>query len=514
MSGKSAIIVVLTAGVFGMAGMVVSSLTGAPMGQTVGMMGLVSGLSSLMAILINTRVAGLGINTLVRHMVELNKGTKTLADKIDLAGNSGAGVLARELEQFFSSLDLKIRQFKGHAHTLNRTAANMESLSQGVILRCDHTNEKTADLSKEGESISAHMTSVAADVTQAHSNVDIVASATEEMTATVAEIAKQMESASHITEKAVSLSGDVFVSMKKLGTSAHEITTITETISEISEQTNLLALNATIEAARAGEAGKGFAVVADEIKNLAGQTSKATLMIREMIEGVRGSTRESETHIKGISKIIQDINDIVQNVAASVEEQSVATREISDNVSQAAAGINDIDTNINDVTLNIQDMAGNINGVCEDSRGIAFSILESNLNTEEIRCISDQQMDSVEGFKTEKPKFDIGEIKVAHMAWRTTLKAVVSGQKKMSHEEVTTHQACEFGQWIIANEKAFDSLDFFRELKIHHEAVHSKAREAVKRYNDNDISGAEACIKAFLQSKDIMFACLDKLYLC
>jgi methyl-accepting chemotaxis protein len=91
-----------------------------------------------------------------------------------------------------------------------------------------------------------------------------------------------------ISDQAVDKAGETSGQMDGLGQAAEGIGKVVETITEISEQVNLLALNATIEAARAGEAGKGFAVVANEIKELAKQTSTATLEIKEKIANIQG----------------------------------------------------------------------------------------------------------------------------------------------------------------------------------------------------------------------------------
>ncbi len=108
---------------------------------------------------------------------------------------------------------------------------------------------------------------------QTTTNLAHVASATDEMTSTISEIAQNSEKARRITEEEAILRQRVLPGKSiSWGWSRAEIGKVTESITEISSQTNLLALNATIEAARAGAAGKGFAVVA-AIKPLARQTA-------------------------------------------------------------------------------------------------------------------------------------------------------------------------------------------------------------------------------------------------
>ncbi len=109
-------------------------------------------------------------------------------------------------------------------------------------------------------------------------------------------------------------------------------------IEAIATQTNLLALNATIEAARAGEAGRGFAVVAQEVKQLAGQTAKATAEIARQVSGIQSSTELAAATIGSIADTMNEVEAITRMVVASVEAQSQATQEISHSAQRAATG--------------------------------------------------------------------------------------------------------------------------------------------------------------------------------
>ena len=110
---------------------------------------------------------------------------------------------------------------------------------------------------------------------QVSSNMGAIATAIEQMTASIREVAENAENAANVAGQAASLAEDSNQKIGELGSAASEIGQVIDVIQSIAEQTNLLALNATIEAARAGNAGKGFAVVANEVKELARQTAEA-----------------------------------------------------------------------------------------------------------------------------------------------------------------------------------------------------------------------------------------------
>ncbi|MBR1198090.1 HAMP domain-containing protein [Bradyrhizobium sp. AUGA SZCCT0240] len=192
-------------------------------------------------------------------------------------------------------------------------------------------------------------TMVAAASEEASTNVQSVASATEELSSSVNEISRQVQESARMATAAVEQARTTNDRVSQLSKAASRIGDVVELINTIAEQTNLLALNATIEAARAGDAGRGFAVVASEVKALAEQTSKATGEIGQQISGIQAATQDSVNAIKEISGTIEKLSEISSTIAAAVEEQGAATQEISRNVQQAAHGTQQVSSNITDV---------------------------------------------------------------------------------------------------------------------------------------------------------------------
>jgi methyl-accepting chemotaxis protein len=193
------------------------------------------------------------------------------------------------------------------------------------------------------------MNVVVAASEDANANVQSVATSTEQMLSSVAEISRQVRDSARIAGEAVKQAQKTNDRVGELSKAAGRIGDVVELINAIAGQTNLLALNATIEAARAGDAGRGFAVVASEVKALAAQTAKATGEIVQQISGIQSATLESVKEIEAISGTIGRMSEIASTIASAVEQQGAATLDISRNVQQAAQGTRQVGSNIVDV---------------------------------------------------------------------------------------------------------------------------------------------------------------------
>ncbi|KMO14380.1 cache domain-containing protein, partial [Methylobacterium platani] len=139
----------------------------------------------------------------------------------------------------------------------------------------------------------AQSTAAAAAAEQASANVETVAVAAEELGASVQEIGRQVDGSAQLARAAVAEAGQTAGQVRALTEATARIGDVVGLISSIAAQTNLLALNATIEAARAGAAGRGFAVVAAEVKELAGQTARATEEITGQIAAIQATTGQA-----------------------------------------------------------------------------------------------------------------------------------------------------------------------------------------------------------------------------
>lgn len=299
---------------------------------------------------------------------------------------SAAGVINAAIgamEEKSKALDEADRQRQQLASDLE---SGVGSVVATIASSATELSATAASLAGGAASTTERVGAVREAAVQTMTSMEAVASATEELTSTAAEIERQVTGSRGSARAAVDESERANATVSQLAGASQRIGGVVRSISAIAHQTNLLALNATIEAARAGEAGKGFVVVASEVKTLARQTADATHEIETHIEAIRRAAGGAAQAIDGIGTTIRQMSQSVDTIATSAGEQRVATEEISRSVQQTASSTAEISRNTatvsdemratSDAAEQVLQAAGDLSRQAEALRAILGNFLD------------------------------------------------------------------------------------------------------------------------------------------
>ncbi|OLQ69820.1 chemotaxis protein [Photobacterium proteolyticum] len=342
-------------------------------------------LASVMLYLVISVIATMIINSLLRPLNNLNQSVSQLAQ--------GSGDLTQRIA--IERMD----EIGELADNMNRFLAQLQTMIKGVV---NHSQ----DLGQYAER-SAQLSNLASQrVSEQQNDVNQIATAIHEMSATSGEVANHAEmtaAAAQASTAACEQGQDVIGQNRNAITSlanqvqdaanvihelennAQGINQILSTIQGIAEQTNLLALNAAIEAARAGEQGRGFAVVADEVRVLSQRTHDSTEEIRSMIETLQQNTQQAvdsmqtsteladqsvgyaeaaSESLNQITHTITEISDMATHIASAAEEQ----RAVSEDISRNTQAIKEVSDHLAEQTAEVSQSSREMNSSADTMR--------------------------------------------------------------------------------------------------------------------------------------------------
>ena len=252
-----------------------------------------------------------------------------------------------------------------------------EELLESVTLSTGKMRAAAASLLAVSERTTQRAESALQTSNQALGNVQIVATAAEELSAAACEVDQRLVNATRVVRLALDEAQTTNAGIDRLAKTSQKIGDVVQLIRNIAEQTNLLALNATIEAARSGAAGRGFAVVAAEVKALSIQTAIATEDISSQILEIQSSTRQSVEAIARMAMRMKEVDNYMESVAASAQEQTHATGSISHSVTSTADGSKIIDavlTEVVEAATETQSSAQTVLAASESVEGASVSL--------------------------------------------------------------------------------------------------------------------------------------------
>ncbi|MBJ2146588.1 methyl-accepting chemotaxis protein [Vibrio sp. IB15] len=325
------------------------------------------------------------IRQVVERLNDIASGEGDLTQRLEVKSQDEIGQLSKGFNLFLDKLQHTIKE-------VIQTTEQVANTTSQAKASASSTRESSESQFKEVDLVATaaeEMTQTAGLVVQ---NAEVAVDAACEANRSAQQGQQVIELSAGEMRKLVERMSSAVPIVEELAKNNGNITEILSVIEGISEQTNLLALNAAIEAARAGEQGRGFAVVADEVRNLASRTQSSVGEIRAVIDKVHAGTQD-------VVEAIQEGNILANDTALHVQN---AVEDLG-SIFTSIEAISDMNNQIVRAAEEQQSVSGEVNQSVVNIRDLSAKILEQAAASEqvgnEIDLLSQQQQKLVNQFK-------------------------------------------------------------------------------------------------------------------
>lgn len=420
--------------------------------------------------------------------------------------------------------DLTVKVESKTADEFGKVANDVTSIIKAMRYVMRDVANKTVHILKDAANLTLYGKDVSQRVDKDLERTTTAATATEEMSSTIGDIARNINVASQAAENAmnVSIKGKGMINetvssidgvntqiemasdkVRDLAGFSKKIDEIVVMIKDIADQTNLLALNAAIEAARAGEQGRGFAVVADEVRKLAQRTTNATADINNILSSIHNGT-VSATDMMDVAV------EKVKATAAIARHLDESFAEIHSSFQKVADMVHQIVTATEEQSATVTEISTNLTSIAEDAKESSKAVKDMTASFNKFGANAKEFLKLLDGFYD--PKMKIGVTKADYVLWLYRIMDLIDARDiSMNMDELQADKS-RMGRWYYGEGmEFFGNIEAFRELDSPHRRLHELGLKAYEAAGGGDRESVKKYIAESVKLVDEIISILTRI---